>query len=70
MGREPKNVPTGKPPSVVNIELKKSQPSVELKRDSKGKVNITVKVYDDDVQDSSEDAQAVFDALCQKYGED
>ena len=55
------------PPS--NIELKRSQPSVELKRDAKGAVHITVKVYDDDVQDGSGDAQDVFDDLCQKYGE-
>ncbi len=41
---------------VDHIELKRSQPSVEIKNDGKGKVSYTVKVYRDDVSDAVETA--------------
>jgi hypothetical protein len=34
----------------VDVVLKRSQPSVEIKRDAKGQLSYTIKVYADDIQ--------------------
>jgi hypothetical protein len=51
-----------------SIELKRSQPSVELKRDAKGNMTIVVKSYADDVSQAADFAVDVYDKLCEQYG--
>ena len=62
MSREQKAV-DGAVEGVDHIELKRSQPSVEIKRDGKGNVSFAVKVYGDDVMDAMERACEVASML-------
>lgn len=49
-------------------EARESLSSVQLMTNSKGVVQPTVKVYNDDPHVSSQTAQSIFDALLEKYG--
>ena len=66
MTREQKAV-DGAVEGVDHIELKRSQPSVEIKKDAKGNVSHTVKVYGDDVMEAMERACEVGDALNTRF---
>jgi len=49
--------------------MKRSQPSVEIKKDAKGNISWTVKVYDDDVMEAQERAAEAFAQLEKDYGD-
>jgi len=47
--------------------MKRSQPSVEIKKDAKGNVSFTVKVYDDSPVDAATRAKEVFGTLWEHF---
>lgn len=49
--------------------MKRSQPSVEIKKDSKGNVSWSVKVYDDDVMVAQKKAAKAFAEMEADYGD-
>lgn len=61
---KPKSESMDKPDGV---QLVRSQPSVEIKRDAKGQVQYTVKVYHDDPSMAFEEAQKVMKWLDEAY---
>jgi hypothetical protein len=44
----------------VNVELKRSQSSVEVKRDAKGAVSYTIKAYGDSIEEALRAAVDAF----------
>lgn len=49
--------------------MKRSQPSVEIKKDAKGQLSYTVKVYDDDPMEAATKGMEVMKTLTEKMGE-
>lgn len=49
--------------------MKRSQPSVEIKKDAKGNYSWTVKVYDDDVMAAQKKAAKAIAELEADYGD-
>ena len=49
--------------------MKRSQPSVEIKKDAKGQLSFTVKVYDDDPMEAATKGMEVMKTLTEKMGE-
>ena len=49
--------------------MKRSQPSVEIKKDAKGQVSFTVKVYRDSPVAAAKEAKEVFADLEKKFNE-
>jgi len=47
--------------------MKRSQPSVEIKQDSKGNVTFSVKVYDDSPSEAKKEASKVFKELSKEF---
>jgi len=47
--------------------MKRSQPSVEIKRDAKGQISYTVKVYNDDPEKAREMALTEIEALDEHF---
>jgi len=48
--------------------MKRSQPSVEIKKDAKGQLSYTVKVYDDDPMEAAIKAREVIEKLEKEIG--
>lgn len=64
MGRESLKKRKETQPDVI---MEKHQPSVEIKRDSKGNVSLGVKVYEDKVEDAMSKAVKTFKALITEF---
>ena len=48
--------------------MKRSQPSVEIKKDAQGQLSYTVKVYDDDPMEAAIKAREVIEKLEKEIG--